>query len=169
MNEEEWRPVPGYEGRYEISNFGNVRSVRRNRLMVLTTIHGYHHVNLSKCGKATMFRVHRLVAEAFLRRDSSRPHVNHKDGVKTNNHAPNLEWCTPGENNQHAISLGLRAVHGSKNGFAKLNEKQVRVIAHSLKIGLEQTYLGSVFKVKNTTIHQISKGNTWKRVTADIL
>lgn len=105
---EQWRPVIGYDGLYEVSNFGRLRSLSRditNRwgkithieeriLSQATTVYGYKQVNLCKEGKIKSLKVHRLVAEAFIPNPNTLPCINHKDEVKTNNNVSNLEWCT---------------------------------------------------------------------------
>lgn len=119
---EVWMPVKGYEGLYEVSNFGKVKRLsgciyvidkKQNREYVKpikeNIIHqfldssGYRTVNLSK--KRT--RVHVIVAEAFLEKPRWAECVNHKDGVKSNNFVSNLEWCTNKQNMQHAVKTGL--------------------------------------------------------------
>lgn len=108
-----WRDVEGYEGRYSVSNQGNVRSnnyhrEQREQLLIPSPDKdGYLRVLLYLRGFRRTRGVHQLVAEAFLVPDAARPHVNHKDTVVTNNHDWNLEWCTNPENNKHAILHGL--------------------------------------------------------------
>lgn len=111
MNEE-WRDVVGYEGYYEVSNLGRVRSkdriitysngkrVHRKSIMKTPTISGspYPRVGLQVNGKLVMKMVHRLVAEAFIPNPNNLPLVNHKDEDKTNFQAFNLEWCDNGYN-----------------------------------------------------------------------
>ena len=106
---EKWKPIPGYEGLYDVSDQGRVRShYRGGRILQMTkTRNGYPSVSLHKAGRQTTKAVHRLVAEVFL--GPSELHVNHKDGDKTNNRARNLEWCTHAENMTHRIEiLGMR-------------------------------------------------------------
>lgn len=110
---EEWRPVKGYEGYYEVSDLGRVRSLDRvvyssfkgtwkSRLVkgrILKALDngsamGYLFVNLNKNGKTKEFYVHRLVADAFIPNPNNFPIINHKDENAKNNSADNLEWCT---------------------------------------------------------------------------
>lgn len=121
--DEEWRPVPGYEGHYEVSSHGGVRSVDRvvdrpGRGDKVTkrgqprkghvTAKGYVRMQFRKNGKIKNFMVHCLVAQAFLPNPEGKPEVNHVDGDKQNNSVVNLEWATPGENLEHAYETGLR-------------------------------------------------------------
>lgn len=101
--QEEWRPVKGVGGRYEVSNLGRVRRVARV-LVTSSTTEGHRHVTMGTHRRAY---VHRLVAEAFLAPDrEDRIWVNHKNGDPTDNRAENLEWCTPRENVAHGYALG---------------------------------------------------------------
>ena len=112
----EWKPVKDYEG-YEVSNDGQVRSLDRidsagrklkgKILSATPSSSGYLMVYPSKNGKNHAMTVHKLVAQAF--HGLSDLWVNHKNGVKTDNRAENLEWLTPGDNLKHAWENGLRA------------------------------------------------------------
>lgn len=106
VTDERWLPVVGYEGLYEVSNLGRVKSLKRPRVhehMVAQEINyrGYCRVNLWKNNRSTKHSVHRLVAQAFVANPHGKPQVNHIDEVKTNNRADNLEWCTQLENHNH--------------------------------------------------------------------
>lgn len=112
---EEWRPVVGFEGLYEVSSLGVVRSLDRQVnskngskksipskiIAVKKTKFGYLAVHLSKDGKDCNRLIHRLVAEAFLPNPEGLPQVNHKDENKTNNAVWNLEWCNAAYNNAY--------------------------------------------------------------------
>lgn len=119
-----WLPVKGYESYYEVSNYGNVRSLARSskhwrsgyqrmvygKLLIKQVAKrgGYHTVHLKISGKRKNCKVHRLVAEAWLSNTYNKPFINHKDGNKINNSIKNLEWCTHQENVNHAVANGLR-------------------------------------------------------------
>lgn len=121
---EEWRPVKGYEGRYEVSSFGRVKRLARvihrktcfdyrvPEIIMTLKIRksGYVEVKLSKGTRESRkdFMVHRLVAEAFLPKRKGRDYVDHLDGDKQNNHVSNLEWVTMRENNVRAYQTGLK-------------------------------------------------------------
>lgn len=103
--EEEWRPIKGYEGLYEVSNMGRVKSLHAPQGIILkqgTYPNGYMGANLSKDGTVNMKLVHRLVAIAFIQNPNNYEEVNHKDGNKKNNTVDNLEWCTRSYNLKHA-------------------------------------------------------------------
>lgn len=123
FSQEEWKDIVGFEGHYEVSSHGNVRSIDRvvsrsgpqgdtfkkgQILNQYVTPKGYRRVQLRLEGNAQNYMVHRLVAEAFIPNPGGRPQVNHKDGMKGNNSVPNLEWATASENLQHAYEEQLR-------------------------------------------------------------
>lgn len=107
MLKEEWKSIPGYEGLYEISNHGRVKSYQYCKKQgtherILKPVQqqtGYYFVNLFKDRKMKTIAVHRLVAENFISNPDNLPVVNHKDETRTNNYVENLEWCT------HAYNL----------------------------------------------------------------
>lgn len=109
MTIENWKDVPGYEGRYQVSDLGRVRGVISGKVLQPNEQNsGYHIVHLYTGGRGTRRPklIHRLVALAFLPGDVTE--VNHKDGVKTHNAATNLEWVSHSENGLHAFATGLR-------------------------------------------------------------
>lgn len=123
---EAWRYIHDFEGTYEVSNKGRIRSCERtftyrregkqcqgfrNSILIKTSTSedGYENVQLGKDGKTYYFSVHRLVAEAFIPNPDNKPEVNHVDGVRNHNEDTNLEWCTCKENINDAISKRGRA------------------------------------------------------------
>lgn len=128
MYDEEWEDVEGYEGSYQVSNLGRVKSlertiyigdkkrVLRNKILKLhTNSHGYLGINLHKDKKIKRFSVHQLVARTAIKNSKNRKEVNHKDGNKLNNHYTNLEWCTRSENVKHSYKTGLTPNRSGKN------------------------------------------------------
>lgn len=106
MSVEIWKPVVGFEGLYEVSNMGRVKSLKRlhtkERIIAQSLNHkGYARVTLWKENKQRKFSVHRLVAKAFIPNLDNLPQVNHKDENKQNNNVWNLEWCTQLENHRY--------------------------------------------------------------------
>lgn len=102
-----WKDIKGYEGKYQVSNKGNVRN-NTKVLHLNTNTYGYKHISLCKCGVSKTCPVHTLVAQAFICNPLNATQINHKDGNKENNNVDNLEWVSQQENNIHAIKTGLR-------------------------------------------------------------
>lgn len=97
-----WKDIEGYKGHYQISNYGNVRSLKKDAfLMKGGYLKGYKIISLWKNGTGKMFRVHRLVAAAFIPNPENKPCIDHIDGDRTNNHADNLRWVTAKENSNN--------------------------------------------------------------------
>ena len=108
MKKEIWKPVVGYEGLYEVSNWGRIKSIKFGKERILnpgTNSCGYLHVGLYKNGKRKIFLVHRLVAEAFIPNPNNLPCINHKDENKLNNSVENLEWCNSKYNNTYGTRI----------------------------------------------------------------
>ena len=117
--EEIWKDIKGYEGLYKISNKGQVKSKARRGnwketiLKLSETRDNYFIVGLTQKGLQKTKRVHRLVAEAFIKNPLNKPEVNHIDGNKHNNNIDNLEWVTTKENTIHAYKHKLRTCESS--------------------------------------------------------
>lgn len=126
MKNEIFKDIFGYKNLYQISNFGRVKSLKRENIFYCglrkeylkrpvkekilnysKSNRGYLQVCLTKNGKSKTFLVHRLVAKTFIENVCNKSQVNHIDGNKENNSVNNLEWCTSSENNKHAFILGL--------------------------------------------------------------
>lgn len=123
-----WKDIEGFNGKYQISNYGNVRSFSKWKngelLKAGLTKTGYYYVNLVKGGRKEIVnaRVHRLVAIAFIDNPYNLPEVNHIDGNKRNNYVGNLEWVSRESNIQHAYDMGLIS---KKIGKENTNSKAV--------------------------------------------
>ena len=168
---EEWRPITGYEGVYEVSSLGRVRRIASGQgatagrvLTEKKATNGYRHVDLSKSDYKIRHRIHRLVAYAFIGPPPTPRHgVNHIDGDKTNNRPSNIEWATQSENVSHAYKLGLNPgpdVKGAKNPRAKLTPAQVEEIK-ALR-GVEGArVLARRFGVSRSAIQFIHQGKHW--------
>lgn len=145
LNGEVWKDINGYEGIYQISNMGRVRSLRRIKKGWETNNRGfctsskiieerilkqhfnkYLYARLFNDSKYKSHGVHRLVGQHFIPNPENKPEINHKWGIKTDNRATELEWSTPKQNMQHAVSIGLHKTHslkGSENKCSKPVEK----------------------------------------------
>lgn len=146
-DEEIWKPIPGYEGYYEASSLGEIRSVDRVKMLFgvnpvemkgrtlrqkINKSTGYRMVILGVDGRRDTKTVHRLVAKTWIPNPCSFGDVNHKDGNKNNNSCKNLEWCTRAKNIQHAYGTGLNVSRkGAEVWTNKLTEGQVREIYHA--------------------------------------
>lgn len=141
-----WKAVKGYEGMYEVSNRGNVRSVDRiihlkNRWGGITDHlykgivkkphvmpNGYVMIDLNKNGKHDRRLMHRLVGEHFLEKPDGKNYINHLDGNTRNNNVDNLEWCTQSENIQYAYNNGTKTPpHQKRIGQYDMNGILVNV------------------------------------------
>lgn len=170
--QEEWRDVKEYEGLYQVSNFGRVKSLSRKIkypnghihpysekiLKEYVTPNGYPSVALGKDGKNTRVSVHRLVANAFIDNPDNLPQINHKDGNKQNNNIENLEWITVSNNILHAIYVlknRTRPVECIETGKRYISIKEAAKSA-----GVDPSYLAKVAKGYAKT----SGGFHWKYI-----
>lgn len=118
--EEIWKDIDGYEGLYQVSNLGNVRSLNWRKRGIARNLYlkkqnrGYLHVELAKDGKRKAFTVHRLVANAFLENPNGHPIINHKDENKQNNNVENLEWCSISYNVRYSMEKRQTAKYGRR-------------------------------------------------------
>ena len=144
MEQEIWKDIEGYEGKYQVSNYGNVRSLmyhntkgikRISSLKPATDGKGYLRCALSKNNILTTFKVHRLVAQAFIPNPLNLPQVNHLNGDKQDNRVENLEWCTNSMNQKHAYKIGLTPHHATKHYgvIIKDAEKGIEIKFRTLK------------------------------------
>jgi transposase len=151
-----WKPVLNYEDIYEISENGDVKRIAQTNnqygfghILKHNIINGYAHVQLHKQGKVKCMRVHRLVAMSFLINDENKPHVNHIDGNKLNNHVSNLEWCTPSENEIHKHKV----LNKTYRKYI-LTTQQIEKIVKLREEGKRLHELSYMFKVPIDTIHK---------------
>lgn len=156
---EEWRDIPGYEGIYQASNLGNIRSnytklqghptrSKGGILKATSNNNGYLSVALYKDGKKKKYLIHRLIATTFIPNPNNLPQINHKDENRHNNHADNLEWCTARYNNWYgtarirsAITAGKPVQQFTLSGFLIAEYKSSAIAAELL--GLTKNGIGS--------------------------
>lgn len=172
-----WRPVVGFEGKYEVSDIGMVRSLDRRipfkcrwghivmrrhagRLLGLErNTSGYFYVRLGK--RLLPSLIHGLVAAAFIGRRPAGMQVNHKDGNKLNNCVENLEYVTTQENIAHARRMGLLDIRGEKNIHATLTDAQTIEISTRLDAGESIADLSKEFHVSRGVIEKVKRRETY--------
>lgn len=174
---EEWRDVPGYEGIYQVSNCGRVKSCTRTRkgkgnsivlvpekyLKLRTDKDGYKEAALSLNGKIKYYRVHRLVAMAFIPNPLNLPVINHKDENPANNFAGNLEWCDNRYNTNYSLYKNSHKVICNGEVFPSIRElcRTLKCDTKSIRYLLKR-WGGGLYKDK----YQISYYNPQQRFTA---
>lgn len=175
MEGEIWKDIQDYEGFYQISNIGRVKSVfrvvsrcnkRQHSVKALirqqwVNKKGYLVTNLCVNKKRQFFSVHRLVANAFIKNPENKAEVNHKHGVKTDNRAIELEWNTHQQNMAHASMTKLMPM-GEKSCKAKVTQYQVIEIRKMLASGVGQKVIADHFGVGSNLIWAIAEGKTWR-------
>jgi hypothetical protein len=178
-SEEVWKPIRGFENSYMISNKGRVKSLDRfiiksdgkrqtfkGRILKLRRDkYGYLRISFHMGQDVKTFSIHKLVAIAFIGDPpSSTHHVNHKNGIKTDNDVSNLEYCTPKENNIHAFSIGLMSGRkGSSHHNCKLTDDDVREIRYKLK-DVSSRYLSEKYGVSVSMINNIKSKRSWTHI-----
>lgn len=159
---EVWKDIPGYEGFYQVSNLGKIKSLPRNGTILTERIlkenlsaRKYYFVLLSKNNNVKAKQIHRLVAETFIPNTNNYPIINHKNGNKLDNRVENLEWCTYSRNNKHAFDIGLRkGLKGKDNKNSKIIYK---IDKNTNKI-IESFYgIGEIARKINKDTSSISK------------
>lgn len=167
-NDEQWLPVVGFEGWYDVSNFGRIRRMRDGGgsfvgkiLKPYKNSWSYLQVALHVEGDRAERLVHRLVIAAFIGPCPEGKEVNHIDGVRTNNYLNNLEYVTHSENAIHAHMIGLNSNQGETHPLSKLTEDDVHKIRGLLRDGVTQTSIGEIFNVSQVTISNIARGVVW--------
>ena len=166
-SEELWEDVFGYEDRFRISSHGRLYSKISCKILSQTISKTGYYTHGTKIGgrngKAVCFKIHRLVAKAFLLNPEEKLYVNHKDGNKLNNLLSNLEWVTSSENSIHAHKNGF-CTHpkGDMSKNSKLNQSIVEDIRREYsEEGVSQRSLASKYSVSKTTIQNILKFKRW--------
>lgn len=174
MMQEEWLPVVGLETRYEVSNLGRVRSIKKVKCRGMAIRNRVLSLKIAKSGypcacvylgpgiKKTLL-VHRLVLEAFCGPPLSGQVCRHKDGSRNNNLINNLEWGTQAENYEDSRRHGTYT-HGERSGQAVLTEKLVLQIRALLSAGQSATAIANTFGVNPTTVCHVRDRRTWRHI-----
>ena len=161
----EQKAIKGFED-YLIGTDGSIFSTKRNKfLSQKLTKNGYYEQSLYAGNrKYAWFRVHRLVAEAFIPNPENKPFVNHKDGVKTNNNVENLEWATHEENMIHASIHGL-ALRGEDNPKSILKSSQVEEACKMMEFGFRNNEISEATGISPENVSLIRAGTTWGHIS----
>lgn len=166
-----WKDIVEYEGLYQVSNLGKVKSLFRYKKMLKGNVvsGGYIQIQLCKKGKATSYLIHRVVAFSFLNNPDNKPCVNHIDGNKTNNRHDNLEWVTYSENELHSYHILGKKPNKSRLGVCGslcYNSKSVLQISSSGDIIKKFESIGEVERtlgIRHSNVQMVLNG---KRHTA---
>lgn len=172
---EMWKPLPGFEGEYAVSNLGRVKSLARPSINSSRQVrgvirkqnpnsHGYSMLKLYHAdGTWRGVSVHRMVALAFLGPCPIGKNINHKNGDKMDNRVDNLEYTTQSENLRHAYEhLGVIGPRGERQGHAKLTERHVLDIKQLLAdTPLSHSQIARLYSVTRECISRINQGKNW--------
>lgn len=155
---ENWKDIPSYEGLYQVSNLGRVKSLNYNHtgkekiLTLKTSKNGYLQIGLSKNGKQKFFLIHRLVAIAFIPNPDNLPQVNHKDECRYNNCVDNLEWCDSKYNcNYGTRNKKLSEINKKTIYCIELDTEFDSITEASEKIGCDRSNISKCLKGKRKT------------------
>ena len=155
-----WKTIDGYEN-YQVSNFGNVKNLKTNRLLKKQYSKGYFRVRLYNKINNKKFSVHRLVAINFISNPYNKPQVNHINGIKSDNKIENLEWNTSKENINHSFFNKLQKPIFGESYKSKLKEKEVLEIRKS---NLKLIELSQIYNVSFSLISMIKNKKIWKHL-----
>lgn len=158
LNTEYWKPVIGYEGYYEVSSLGRIRSIERRNsrgeiLKPFLNKTGYLSISLSKDGTAKTHRLHKLIAMAFLSNLENFPCVNHKNEVKSDNRVENLEWC----------SIRYNTLYGC--GISKMIKTRLKNTKPIFAYSENRNVVFRFVNMTDVTLHGFHRGKVWECIT----
>jgi hypothetical protein len=171
LEKEVWKSIPYTDHKYEVSNFGRVKSYcqdqKNGKLLKPSRISGFYVVSLKVGGKARHYLVHKLVAEAFVPKEKDSDEVViHLDWDKSNNYYKNLKWVSKSECYQrmHKKLQEERKKRGKVITYSKLKAEEVSLIKSMLARGVKQKLIAKMFCVSEMQITRIKKGENWKEI-----
>lgn len=141
MKDEIWMPITGLESLYEVSNIGRVRNKKGHIILPHKSAKGYWRLALHKDKKTYNFKVHRLVALAFIPNPENKPYINHKNEIKTDNRVENLEWVTALENRNYGTG-DIRKTQYGKRPVMMLDAHTGKKMKHFESISAAARYVG---------------------------
>jgi hypothetical protein len=164
---EVWKPIPGFEGIYEVSNLGRIAVMKNGERFIRKPNTATHYLSISfkkRKGEKTQTsaNIHKLVAEAFIGPRPPGCVIRHIDGNRYNNSTGNLCYGTKNENVFDSIRHGTQ--RGENNGRSVINEACVRAIRLLLEVGVTQTRIANEIGVCVSTVNAIKTGRNWKHV-----
>lgn len=171
---EVWKEVEGYEGVYEISNLGRIKSLSRTvpstngsfrtkkEKILKQYNNNYLTVNFYENKKNKLILIHRLVAKAFIKNLNNKKQVNHINGIKTDNRVENLEWSTAKENINHSWKNNLsKSRSGEKHHNSKLTHQDVINIKEMRKTNTAKQ-IAIIYNIHENHVYRILNGTRWK-------
>lgn len=167
---EVWKDIEGYEGHYQVSNLGRVKSLKFGKQLIMKggfTSNGYPCVTLLANNKQLSKNIHRLVAESFLENRNSYKCVNHKNGIKSDNRVENLEWCTHKQNSKHAVNAGL--IKSGENSYkCKTTEETIKKIFLLRKAGMQRKEIIKSLNISINVYKDVTSGKSWKNLKIEL-